>query len=141
MLISYSSALVVLTAWLKFTTATPSLTISAAPAAFTYNATSFLLNGEPYIIIGGQMDPQRIPYQYWRDRLSKARAMGLNTIFSYIFWNQLEPEQGKWTLSEPQNDIAEYFKIAQEEGLHVVLRPGPYICGEHEWGGVFPQIC
>ncbi|KAI0127262.1 putative beta-calactosidase [Xylariales sp. AK1849] len=115
----------------------PSQAMSATPPAFTYNNNSFLLYGEPYTIIGGQMDPQRIPYQYWRDRLSKARAMGLNTIFTYIFWNNLEPTRGVWLSEEPQNDVAEYFRIAQEEGLHVVLRPGPYICGEHEWGG-FP---
>ncbi|RDW72239.1 beta-galactosidase-2 [Coleophoma crateriformis] len=116
---------------------TPSATTSAVPAAFTYNATTFLLHGEPYIIMGGQMDPHRIPYQYWRDRLAKARAMGINTILSYVSWNTLEPEPGMWLTSEPQNDVAAWFKIAQEEGLNVILRPGPYICGEHEWGG-FP---
>lgn len=84
------------------------------------------------------MDPQRIPYQYWRQRLNKARSMGLNTIFSYVYWNLLEPSQGEWTAStEPGNNIASYFQIAKEEGLNVVLRPGPYICGEREWGG-FP---
>lgn len=86
--------------------------------------------------MGGQMDPQRIPHQLWRDRLSKARAMGLNTILPYIYWDQLEPKQGKWN-NEGNNDIARYFRIAKEEGLNIVLRPGPYICGEHEWGG-FP---
>ena len=83
------------------------------------------------------MDPQRIPPIYWRDRLSKARAMGLNTIFSYVYWNLLEPSQGTWAGTEEANDIASYFRIAQEEGLNIVLRPGPYICGEREWGG-FP---
>lgn len=83
------------------------------------------------------MDPQRIPHQYWRDRLKKARAMGLNTIFPYVFWDQLEPTPGRWTFDQPQNDIAKYVKIAQEEGLNVILRPGPYICGEHDFGG-FP---
>lgn len=63
--------------------------------------------------------------------------MGLNTIFPYIFWNLLEPEQGQWTGDQPSNNVAEYIRIAQEEGLHVILRPGPYICGEREWGG-FP---
>jgi hypothetical protein len=57
----------------------------AANPSFGWNNDTFLLDGEPYRIIGGQMDPQRIPYQYWYDRLYKARAMGLNTIFSYIF--------------------------------------------------------
>ncbi|KAI8624485.1 family 35 glycoside hydrolase [Xylariaceae sp. FL1651] len=117
---------------------TPSPTRSAAAPAFTYDRTSFYLHGEPYVIIGGQMDPQRIPRAYWRDRLAKARAMGLNTIFSYVYWNLLEPRPGEWTgASEPGNDIAAYFTIAREEGLNVVLRPGPYICGEREWGG-FP---
>ena len=107
-------------------------------SAFTYNRTHFLLHGEPFTIIGGQMDPQRIPHQFWRDRLSKARAMGLNTIFTYPFWNELEPKQGDWRSDEPQNDIATFFRTAQEEGLYVVLRPGPYICGERDWGG-FPS--
>ncbi|KAJ4344859.1 uncharacterized protein N0V89_012603 [Didymosphaeria variabile] len=80
--------------------------------------------------------PQRIPPPYWRDRLRKARALGLNTIFTYTFWNMLEPSQGHWDESEGQG-IATFFKTAQEEGLNVVLRPGPYICGEREWGG-FP---
>lgn len=112
-------------------------TSSAAVPAFTYDSQSFLLQGEPYVIIGGQMDPQRIPPEYWRDRLAKARAMGLNTIFSYVFWNLLEPEQGNWQGGQGSNDIAAYFRTAHEEGLHVVLRPGPYICGERDWGG-FP---
>jgi hypothetical protein len=116
----------------------PNRALSAKSKSFTYNRTAFLLNGKPFQIIGGQMDPQRIPPEYWRDRLSKARAMGLNTIFCYVFWNLLEPVQGTWTSSQPANDIATYFRIAQEEGLYVVLRPGPYVCGERDWGG-FPS--
>ncbi|KAJ5190482.1 uncharacterized protein N7498_009467 [Penicillium cinerascens] len=112
------------------------LRAAQAIAPFSWNNETFLLHGEPYRIIGGQMDPQRIPNELWADRLAKARAMGLNTIFSYIFWDQLEPTQGAWDFSG-NNDIAKYFRTAQEQGLNVVLRPGPYICGEHEWGG-FP---
>lgn len=107
--------------------------------AFSYTNETFLRHGEPFQILGGQIDPQRVPPEYWRDRLQKVRAMGLNTVFSYIFWNMLEPQQGKWTLGEKGtiNDVATYFRIAQDEGLDVVLRPGPYICGERDWGG-FP---
>ncbi|KUJ18695.1 putative beta-calactosidase [Mollisia scopiformis] len=105
-----------------------------ASVAFTYNRTSFLLHGESYQMIGGQMDPHRIPYQYWEKRLYAARAMGLNTIFSYIFWDQVQPSQDTWDFSG-RNNIAEYFRLAQEIGLHIVLRAGPYVCGEHEWGG------
>ncbi|KAI1462721.1 glycoside hydrolase family 35 protein [Annulohypoxylon moriforme] len=118
-------------------TSAPSETQSAPAPAFTYDRTSFLLRGEPYVIIGGQMDPQRIPPAYWRDRLQKARAMGLNTIFSYVYWNLLEPKRGEWRSDEEGNDVEGFFEIAGEEGLSVVLRPGPYICGEREWGG-FP---
>jgi beta-galactosidase GanA len=112
------------------------LSTAQAIAPFTWNNETFLLHGKPFQIIGGQMDPQRIPHELWEDRLSKARAMGLNTIFSYVYWDQLEPSKGTWE-SSGNNDIARYFKTAQEQGLNVVLRPGPYICGEHEWGG-FP---
>ncbi|KAI0408815.1 family 35 glycoside hydrolase [Xylaria palmicola] len=137
---------------LSLAVSTPSLsppsTVTAAAAAFTYDRTSFYLHGSPYVIIGGQMDPQRIPAAYWRDRLAKARAMGLNTIFSYVYWNLLEPNPGEWKNDRGDggrgdgpggisNDIAAFFRIAHEEGLNVILRPGPYICGEREWGG-FP---
>jgi len=144
----------------------PTQTSSATVPAFTYDRTSFYLHGKPYVIIGGQMDPQRIPAVYWRDRLAKARAMGLNTVFSYVYWNLLEPTRGewrngwadeesgkeKWNEGEAEgeqedggggriisNDIAKFFQIAKEEGLNVILRPGPYICGEREWGG-FPAV-
>lgn len=118
-------------------TSTP--TTSATAPAFTYNANSFFLHGAPYVIIGGQMDPQRIPPEYWADRLAKARAMGLNTIFSYVYWNLMEPQQGVWAGGNGtgSNDMARFMMLVQEAGLHVVLRPGPYICGEREWGG-FP---
>lgn len=103
--------------------------------AFTYDSRQFLLHGEPYIMIGGEMDPQRIPPTFWRDRLVKAKAMGLSTIFIYTFWNDLEPKQGVWTSDQPENDIAKFAELADEEGLKIVLRPGPYVCGEREWGG------
>ncbi|CAG8983905.1 hypothetical protein HYALB_00005545 [Hymenoscyphus albidus] len=121
---------------LSFPQAFASPVNTGGPSSFTYNRTNFLLNGMPYQIIGGQMDPQRVPPQYWRDRLKKARAMGLNTIFSYVFWNMLEPQQGNW-VNTGENNIAGFFRIAEEEQLKIVLRPGPYICGERDWGG-FP---
>lgn len=114
---------------------------AAAPAlaksSFGYSGNDFLLDGEVYQMIGGQMDPQRVPYQLWDDRMAMARAMGLNTIFSYLYWDQLEPSQGLWS-TDGNNDIAGWVQAADRHGLHVVLRPGPYVCGEHEWGG-FPS--
>lgn len=120
----------------------PALAVLAAAApslatySFGYSGSDFLLNGEVYQMIGGQMDPQRVPYQLWDDRMAMARAMGLNTIFSYLYWDQIEPSKGQWS-TDGNNDIAGWVQTAEQHGLHVVLRPGPYICGEHEWGG-FP---
>lgn len=81
-----------LVALLQQARASPPPNLPSAAEAFTYDNSSFFLHGEPFTIIGGQMDPQRIPPEYWRERLAKASAMGLNTIFSYVYWNLLEPE-------------------------------------------------
>ena len=77
----------------------------------------------------------RIPRAYWRDRMRKARAMGLNTICTYIFWNLHEPQPGKFDFTG-NLDIAAFVRTAQEEGLKVIIRPGPYICTEWEFGGL-----
>lgn len=103
---------------------------------FTYNSTSFLLNGQRFQMLGGQMDPQRVPRELWADRLQKAKAMGLNTIFSYIYWHWLEPKQGQFDFAD-DNDIAAWYQEIQKAGMYAVLRPGPYVCGERDWGG-FP---
>lgn len=100
----------------------------------TYNETHFLYDDKPIQLLGGQMDPHRVPYEHWRDRIKMARAMGLNTLFAYIYWDQLEPQEGEFDFNKI-NNIKEYFKIAQEEGLYGGLRMGPFVCAEHEWGG------
>ena len=101
---------------------------------FTVSGTQFLLDGKPYQILAGEMHYTRIPRAYWRQRFQLARSMGLNTITTYIFWDVHEPQPGKYDFSG-QNDIAEYIREAQQEGLHVIVRPGPYICGEWDLGG------
>ncbi|HZQ43099.1 MAG TPA: beta-galactosidase family protein [Acidobacteriaceae bacterium] len=109
---------------------------SKAPAhpILTVSGHQFLLGGKPYQIISGEMHYPRIPRPYWRDRLRKARAMGLNTITTYVFWNLHEPQPGHFDFSG-QNDLGEFIREAQAEGLNVILRPGPYICAEWELGG------
>ncbi len=76
----------------------------------------------------------RIPRAYWRDRMKMAKAMGLNTIGTYVFWNAEEPEENHFDFTG-NNDIAEFVRIAKEEGLWVILRPSPYACAEWEFGG------
>lgn len=107
---------------------------SATPHTFGVSGAQFLLDGKPYQVISGEMHYPRVPRAYWRDRFRKARAMGLNTITTYAFWNVHEPRPGVYDFSG-QNDIAEYIREAQQEGLHVILRPGPYVCAEWELGG------
>jgi beta-galactosidase len=75
-----------------------------------------------------------VPKEYWRNRLQMAKAMGLNTVCAYLFWNQIEPREGEFNWSG-QADVAEFCRLAQAEGLWVILRPGPYSCAEWEMGG------
>ena len=96
----------------------------------------FLLDGKPFRIISGEMHYARIPREYWRDRLRMAKAMGLNTVTTYVFWNAHEPRPGIYDFSG-NLDVAEFVREAQQEGLYVILRPGPYSCAEWEFGG-FP---
>jgi beta-galactosidase len=101
---------------------------------FALGDSTFLLDGKPLQIISGEMHCTRIPREYWRARMKMAKAMGLNTIGTYVFWNALEPEPGKFDFTG-NNDIAEFVRIAKEEGLWVVMRPSPYACAEWEFGG------
>jgi beta-galactosidase len=101
----------------------------------TIAGSQFLREGKPYQIISGTIHYPRVPRQYWRDRLQKARAMGLNTIETYAFWNLHEPSPGVFDFSD-NKDIATFVRMAQEEGLNVIVRPGPYICAEWEAGGL-----
>jgi beta-galactosidase len=94
----------------------------------------FLLDGKPFRIISGSMHYPRIPRAYWRDRFRMAKAMGLNTVTMYVFWNEHEPRPGVYDFSGSL-DTAEFIREAQREGLYVILRPGPYICAEWEFGG------
>jgi beta-galactosidase len=94
----------------------------------------FTIDGQPIEIIAGEMHPSRIPYQFWEDRIKKARAMGLNTVSVYVFWNQLEPSEGKFDFSG-NGDVRRFVQLCQENGLWVTLRPGPYVCAETEFGG------
>jgi len=95
----------------------------------------FELDGKPFQIISGAIHYPRVPRAYWRDRLRKARAMGLNTVETYVFWNLHETAPGQFDFSGDK-DVAEFIREAQQEGLFVILRPGPYVCAEWDFGGI-----
>jgi beta-galactosidase len=105
------------------------------PRSFTASGEQFLLDGQPFLVRSGEMHYPRVPRPYWRDRMRKMRAMGLNTLCTYVFWNAHEPQQGKFDFTG-NLDVAEYIRTAQSEGLYVLLRPGPYICTEWDFGGL-----
>lgn len=94
----------------------------------------FVYNGKATQIHSGEMHYARIPHQYWRHRMRMLKGMGLNAVATYVFWNAHETAPDVWDFSGDKN-LAEYIKIAGEEGLHVILRPGPYTCAEWEFGG------
>lgn len=107
---------------------------NAQQHTFALSDSTFLLDNKPFQIISGEIHYPRVPREAWRQRMKMAKAMGLNTIGTYVFWNLHEPEKNKFDFSG-NNDIAEFVRIAKEEGLWVILRPSPYVCAEWEFGG------
>ena len=103
---------------------------------FAFNKDQFVLDGKPFQIISGEMHPARIPKIYWRHRIQMAKAMGCNTIAAYIFWNYLETKAGVFDYRSENRDVATFIKLCQEENMWVILRPGPYVCGEWDFGGI-----
>jgi len=112
---------------------------NAAARRFSFGGaenSEFLLDGQPFQMRSGEMHPDRIPPEYWRHRIQMAKAMGLNTIAIYVFWNAHEPAEGRYDFASPGRDVGAFLRIAREEGMWVLLRPGPYCCGEWDFGGI-----
>ncbi len=107
---------------------------------FSLGPTDFLLDEKPFQIISGEMHPARIPEEYWRHRIQMAKAMGCNTISAYIFWNYHESEEGVYDFETGNHNLAEFFRIVQEEEMWLIVRPGPYVCAEWELGGIPPYL-
>jgi beta-galactosidase len=96
---------------------------------------NFLYDGQPIQIHSGEMHYPRVPHEYWRHRFKMMRAMGLNAVATCVFWNYHNTAPGVWDFTTGNHNLAEYIRTAQEEGLFVILRPGPYVCAEWEYGG------
>nr|WP_275944224.1 beta-galactosidase [Gluconacetobacter asukensis] len=106
------------------------------PHAFTLHRDGFRLDGTPFQIRSGEMHPIRIPRGEWPARIAMAKAMGLNTIAIYLMWNMLEPAPGRFDLTTDRRDFRTFLTLCQQAGLWVSLRPGPYVCGEWDFGGL-----
>lgn len=101
----------------------------------TLTDNGFLINGQSVRIIAGAVHYFRVPRAYWRDRLLKLKAMGCNAVETYVAWNLHEPKPGKYDFSD-NLDLEAYLRLAHELGLYALVRPGPYICAEWEFGGL-----
>lgn len=103
--------------------------------SFTIGETDFLLDGKPFQVISGTLHYFRIHPEHWADRIRTAKAMGLNTIETYVAWNAHEPVRGEWDATG-WNDLGRFLDLVAAEGLHAIVRPGPYICAEWHNGGL-----
>ena len=108
---------------------------SAQNNAFSISNGEFIQNGVPVKIHSGEIHYSRVPKDYWRHRFRMMRALGLNAVTTYVFWNYHETAPGVWDFETGNKDLAQYIRTASEEGLYVILRPGPYVCAEWEFGG------
>jgi len=102
---------------------------------FTSGKGTFLLNGKPFVVKAAELHYPRIPKPYWDQRIKLCKALGMNTVCLYVFWNIHESRPGEFDFTG-QNDLAEFCRLCQQNEMYVILRPGPYVCAEWEMGGL-----
>ena len=102
---------------------------------FTVGDKHFLLNGEPFVVKAAEIHYPRIPQPYWEHRIKMCKALGMNTVCIYVFWNIHEQREGQFDFTG-NNDVAAFCRLAQKNGMYVIVRPGPYVCAEWEMGGL-----
>ena len=118
-----------------FTAPIVAMAANGKPGTFTTGNKTFLLNGEPFIVKAAEVHYPRIPRPYWEHRIQMCKALGMNAVCIYIFWNIHEQREGQFDFTG-NNDVAEFCRLAQKNGLYVIVRPGPYVCAEWEMGGL-----
>ena len=105
------------------------------PHKFEARDHQFFVDGQPTMLTAGEMHFGRVQPEDWETRIKQAKAMGLNTISFYFFWNQVEPKEGKFNFTG-MTDVRRVLKLCQKNGMWAILRPGPYCCAEIEYGGI-----
>lgn len=111
-----------------------------AGQVFSIDSSQFLIDGKPLQIISGELHYARIPKEYWKHRIQMAKAMGCNTIASYVFWNYHETAEGQFDFESENRSLSDFIQLVQNEGLYFLFRPGPYSCGEWDLGGIPPYL-
>lgn len=113
----------------------PPVSAARKGGTFTVGDKTFLLNGKPFVVKAAELHYPRIPRPYWEHRIKMCKALGMNTVCLYVFWNIHEQQEGRFEFTG-NNDVAEFCRLAQRNGLYVIVRPGPYVCAEWEMGGL-----
>ena len=106
-----------------------------ADASFAIGKGTFLLKGQPFTVKAAELHYPRIPRDYWEHRIKMCKALGMNTICLYVFWNIHEQREGEFDFTG-NNDVAAFCRLAHKHGMYVIVRPGPYVCAEWEMGGL-----
>ncbi|WP_417982324.1 beta-galactosidase [Flavobacterium sp. LB1P71] len=109
--------------------------VSKQTGTFVAADNTFLLNGKPFLVRAGEIHFPRIPREYWEQRIQMCKAMGMNTICIYLFWNFHEQQPDKFDFTG-QKDVAEFVRLIQKNGMYCIVRPGPYACAEWDMGGL-----
>jgi beta-galactosidase len=104
------------------------------------SAGTWQMDGSAFQFFGGEVHPARIPEQYWEHRIQMVKALGCNTISIYIMWNFHERADGSFDFCSPNKDMGKFIDLCAKNGLWVLLRPGPYVCGEWDFGGLPPRM-
>lgn len=104
-------------------------------AKFEIGKDCFTLNGEKIQLVSGAMHYFRIVPEYWKDRLQKLKELGCNCVETYLAWNLHEKQEGNF-VCDGWLDFGKYLQEAQEQGLYAIVRPGPFICSECDFGGL-----
>ncbi|HEX8460950.1 MAG TPA: beta-galactosidase family protein, partial [Segetibacter sp.] len=105
------------------------------PGTFAVGNKEFLLNGKPFVVRAAELHYPRIPREYWDHRIKLSKAMGMNTVCIYLFWNLHEQQPGVFDF-KGNNDVAEFVRLVQKNGMYCIVRPGPYVCAEWDMGGL-----
>lgn len=113
----------------------PPVSAARKGGTFTVGDKTFLLNGKPFVVKAAELHYPRIPRPYWEHRIKMCKALGMNTVCLYVFWNIHEQQEGRFDFTG-NNDVADFCRLAQRNGLYVIVRPGPYVCAEWEMGGL-----
>ncbi len=106
-----------------------------ADSVFEAGQGAFMLDGKPFVVKAAELHYPRIPKPYWDNRIKLCKALGLNTICLYVFWNSHEQRPDVFDFTG-QNNLREFVELCQANDMKVILRPGPYVCAEWEMGGL-----